>query len=218
MSSGSDPGYYNAGVLMDFCRNLQNTGLTSLDLSKNNICNGTYRSQKRSYEAIQTLASCMCRTPSLPLRYLDLSDNFLDPAACKLIAGALATNPPLLVLDLSRNQIAPNDIEPQGAVALAKALLTNRTLSCLVLTGALPTDADFGRSVENVGSAKLPTLFAAALHKNPNSALKELDLRHNRFGGDSDIRGARVAVNTAIQRLGDACKRREVQLHVGAWD
>jgi hypothetical protein len=187
--------------------------LTSLDLSRNNICNGNYRSKNRSYDAISALADCLSQDPPLPLLNLNLSENFIDATACRLLAEALATDPPLLVLDLSCNQIAPTDTASEGSIALGKAFLSNHTLLSLSLAGnGSPSEIDYGRSLENVGSQKLPTLLAAVLIKNPHSSLQEIDLRHNRFGRDSSVRGARAAANTAIQRLVQACERRGVFL------
>ena len=101
------------------------------------------------------------------LTHLDLGYNDIRDEIAVALGKALESNATLTYLDLSNDPDWCEQIGPSGASALARALLKNSTLKCLVLAS---------NSIKDSGALA----FADALQTN--SSLTQLDLFENDIG------------------------------------
>ena len=147
-----------------------NTSLTQLDLSDNDI----------SDQGAADLAEALKQNTSLT--QLDLTDNDISAQGAAELAEALKQNTSLTQLDLS-----DNDISAQGAVDLAEALKHNTSLTQLDLS-----DND----ISDQGAADL----AEALKQN--TSLTQLDLSDNDISaqGAADLAEG-LKQNTSLTQL-----------------
>ncbi|XP_015766765.1 PREDICTED: nucleotide-binding oligomerization domain-containing protein 2-like [Acropora digitifera] len=119
----------------------------------------------RSKRGLNALAQAL--HTNCVLTHLDLADNDIGDEAVVALGKALESNTSLTFLDLSIDPDWCEKIGPSGASALAKALMKNSTLKCLVLAS---------NSIEDSGARE----FANALRTN--SSLTQLDLFENDIG------------------------------------
>jgi len=130
----------------------KNSTLAEICLGSNNL--GAYTEERVFASVISSLKG------NSSLTYVDLSNNDISRMNCaRLIAKYLATNPSLIELDLSEN-----DMPTRAAEVVMVSLKKNSTLERL----------SFG---SNAISDKCVPVFTDALQSN--STLRTLDLKHN---------------------------------------
>ena len=119
----------------------------------------------RSNRGLNALAQAL--HTNCVLTHLDLGYNDIRDEIAVALGKALESNATLTYLDLSNDPDWCEQIGPSGASALARALLKNSTLKCLVLAS---------NSIKDSGALA----FADALQTN--SSLIQLDLFENDIG------------------------------------
>ena len=119
----------------------------------------------RSNRGLNALAQAL--HTNCVLTHLDLGCNDIRDEIAEALGKALESNATLTYLDLSNDPEWCEQIGPWGASALARALLKNSTLKCLVLAS---------NSIGDLGALA----FADALRTN--SSLTQLDLFKNDIG------------------------------------
>ena len=188
-----------------------NTSLTSLDLSRNQL----------SDFACSTIARMLRRNESL--KKLELDENFLGPRACNAFADALPANKTLTLLSLESNPLTKNGADNSGISALARSLGSNATLTSLSLwrggilpdaghelaQGLLANDTlvflDVGGANNIAGADK--RRIADKLEANMARAKKQQ-------GVQREVRAKQDAEETERQRIADDKRKEE---DVAAW-
>ncbi len=158
-------------------------GLTSLDLSSNQLCGvdcygrGTY-----SAEGITAIADALRINGALTK--LLLAQNFLKEAGTKAICEALEQNTTLKELDISGGDRSSNTGGSAGAKHVAEMVRVNGALTSINLSDNHLTDG--GRDMSGIKE------LAAAL--GVNGGLTECNLRLNYNMGEAGEASIRIAV------------------------
>ena len=123
-----------------------NTSITSLDLSRNNLSDFAGSTVARMLRRNGTLrkvgvGSASCGSPPVsdaPSRarsrsQLELDENELGPRACNAFGESLSSNSTLVRLSLESNPLTKDGEDSSGISAMARMLGANKTLTSLNL-------------------------------------------------------------------------------------
>jgi hypothetical protein len=176
-----------------------NSGLTSIDLSGNQLCGvwTQYGQQHGTYTAEGIAAIAEALRVNGGLTSLNLSDNQLcgldqygdgnyTAEGITAIADALRVNGVLTMLSLAKNKL-----EADGTKAICEALEQNKTLKELDISGNWIGDSNIGGSAGVKHVAKMLSF---------NGGLTSIDVRQNNNVGDGAVQlAAAVLGNLKIE-------------------